>query len=221
MYNDIIYDNHYQGIPLSNEHGPYVESWLANALATIEGLMNESHWVIASCMALKSPEKPGQFNWHLGNNPVPEFVKKMQQQARWKHTQLHKKNPRRKKPIVDAIWQKGCTEQGNTFYRVILLLNWEAYHEQSIGFDAADTLQYRARMAWAKAMQIPENQSAAYIRFPNREQVKVENTAEGLFELFPRVSTLCTVPDDQYRQAFSVFGSTRHAPRHRTLTRHG
>lgn len=213
MYTNLIHDNEYHGIPLSTEHCPYIEQRLADALATVEGIMNESHWVIASCLELKAVEQAARFISHLPDNKAEDFVKKLQHHARWKHTELHKGNPRRKQPIIDGIWQKLYTQHGNTIYRIILLMNWEAYHEQSVGYDAADTLQYRARMAWAKIMDIPANQSGAYIRFPDRWLLTVDNSAEGLCTLFPKVSVLCTLPSEQHGQSLHAFGSTRRATR--------
>lgn len=209
MCNDVTYDQHYHGIPLSGEHGPYLKSRLADALATVEGIMCDSHRVIASSIELRVPEQTSRFMMDISDNSALKFVNKMQHHARWKHTELYKHHPHRKQPIIDAVWQKGRSQQGYTVYRMILLMNWEAYHEQSIGYDAANTLQYRARTAWAKIMQIPANQSAAYIHFPIRGLLTVDNTLEGLFELFPRISMLCTVQNEEHGQVFQVFGSTR------------
>ena len=48
MTNNLIHDNEYHGIPLSTEHGPYIEQHLANALATVEGIMETNNRIIAS-----------------------------------------------------------------------------------------------------------------------------------------------------------------------------
>lgn len=215
MFEDIIYDNHYQGIPLSTEHGPYAAHRLADALATIEGIMESNHRIIASCIELLVPQhNPFRGGWN-SDEGVTDFVKKLQHYARWKHTELHKQNPRRRKPVIDAFWQKASTTQGNTCYRIMLLLNHEAFYEQSIGYDPASTLQYRARQSWAKVMQIHQHSSGAYIRFPNHGLLIVNNTAEGLCQLFPKASVLCTAPSQMQGQAFESFGSTRQAKRRR------
>lgn len=215
MTDNLIHDTHYHGIPLSTEHGPYIEHRLADALATVEGIMETNNRIIASCIELLVPDQsPFRMGWNT-DECVTEFVKKVQHYARWKHTELHKRNPNRRKPVIDAIWQKGCTAQGKPCYRVILLLNREAYFEQSDDYDPASTLQYRARQAWSKVMQIPQHHSGAFIRFPNHGLVMVDNTADGLFQLFPKVSVLCAVPRQMHGQAFESFGSTRQAARRR------
>jgi hypothetical protein len=117
---------------------------------------------------------------------------------------------------VDAIWQMACSPAGKPYYRVMLLLNHAAYHVQSPGYDAANTLQYRARQAWAKVAQIPQNCSGKYIRFPPNGMMTIENNADGLCRLFARASALCAVPNDANGQAFLAFGSTRKASKYRT-----
>ena len=211
MFDNIIHDNHYHGIPLATEHGPFIENRLADTLATIEGLMEASNRIIAVCLELLVPDGSG-FGFHLGNDHhVAEFVLKLQRQVRWKHTELHEKNSRRRKPIIDAIWQEVLTANGRTSYRVMLLLNREAYYEQSIGFDAANTLQYRARMAWAKVMQIHKHHSGGYIRFPHHGLMITDNTADGLFQVFAKASMLCAVSSQANGQRLMGFGSTRKA----------
>ena len=51
MTDNIIYDQHYQGIPLAIEHGPFLEKRLADALVTIENIMQT---IVASLSDRKS-----------------------------------------------------------------------------------------------------------------------------------------------------------------------
>jgi hypothetical protein len=208
MINNIIQNTHYQGIPLATEHGPFLEIRLADSLTTIENIMNKSRRIIVFCMEVLVPVSCGMGS-SLYDDPVPQFVAKLQKQARWKHTQLHGQKTRLHVPIIDGIWQEVMTPQGRTGYRIMLLLNREAYDEQSIGFDAANTLQYRARMAWAKVNQIPTNQSGAYIRFPNRGLLITDNSTEGFCQVFAKASTLCTEPAQLPGGRYLGFGSTQ------------
>lgn len=215
MTDNIIYDQHYQGIPLAIEHGPFLENRLADALATIENIMQNNRRITVACMELRVPEYNGFPFSRIVDTSIIKFVKKMQHYARWKHTEIHNGQRQNDRPVVDAIWQMTCSPTGKPYYRVMLLLNHAAYHVQSPGYDAANTLQYRARQAWAKVAQIPQNCSGKYIRFPPNGMMTIENNADGLCRLFARASALCAVPNDANGQAFLSFGSTRQASRSR------
>ncbi len=211
MYTDIIHDTHYHGLPLSPNHGPYLEHRLADALATVDGIMQESHRIAVQIVEILDGSTLDPLGSARSEKCVKAFVKRLQHYARWKHTDLYKKKLHRKKPVVDAIWQKHATNNGRAWYKVALLLSWEAYYEQSIGFDPTETLRWRARKAWAKIQTIPDVQSGQFIRFPNNGLILANNTARGLCEVFPKLSELCTVPDPQHGQGFILFGSTRKA----------
>ena len=215
MFNDLIHSHEYHGLPLSPDHTPFIEPRLADALATIEGIMSTNRYITAVRVDLRIPNPTGlHFGWGADASAI-EFVKKMQHYARWKHTDLHKGQRQKHRPVIDAIWQMARTPNGNPCYKVMLLLNHAAYHEQSIGFDPANTLQYRASQAWSKVNQIPKHQAGAYIRFPAYGLMTVENTADGLCQLFAKASVLCVMPNDAHGQAFLSFGSTRQAHRSR------
>lgn len=210
MFDKITQDTHYQGIPLATGQGPFLQMRLADALVTIESIMERSNRIIASSIEVLVPDKTG-FGYSLYDDPVPQFVAKLQKQARWKHTDLHGNRKRRGIPIIEGIWQEVITPNGKTSYRILLLLNREAYDEQSVGFDAANTLQFRARNAWAKIMHIPQNYSGAYIRFPYHGLLITNNSAEGFCEVFERASVLCAVPNPVPGRGQLGFGSTQKA----------
>lgn len=215
MTDNIIYDHHYQGLPLAIEHGPFLENRLADALATIENIMETNSRIVAVCFEVLVPS--GHCNG-FGFTPshsqcVAELVSKLQRQARWKHTDLYGKRVKRRKPVIEAIWQESLTANQRSIYRVMLLLNHEAYFEQSISFDAADTLRYRARMAWAKAMQIHKHQSGAYIRFINHGLLIAHNDSDGLLKVFAKASALCGVPNQGFGHTPMGFGSTKQVSR--------
>lgn len=210
MFDKIIHDTHYQGIPLAAGVGPCLEIRLADALLTIERIMERSNRIVVCCMEVLVPYS-SEHAFLPFDDPIPQFVAKLQKQARWKHTELYGNRKRRSIPIIEGIWQEVITPNGKTSYRIMLLLNREAYYEQSIGFDAANTLQYRARMAWAKVMQIHKHHSGGYIRFPHHGLMITDNTADGLFQVFAKASMLCAVSSQANGQRLMGFGSTRKA----------
>ena len=77
MNTNLIHDKEYHGIPLSTEHGPYIEHRLADALATAEGIMQTNNRIIASCIDLLVPDQsPFRMGWNT-DEYVTEFVKKV------------------------------------------------------------------------------------------------------------------------------------------------
>lgn len=217
MLDTITYTSEYHGIPLSPDHAPFIEQRLADALATIEGIMQNNRRITVACIELRIPEYNGfQFTWSADAS-IAAFVKKMQHYARWKHTELHKGKRQKDRPVIDAIWQMACSPTGKPYCRVMLLLNHAAYHVQSTGFDPANTLQFRARLAWTKVMRIPQQSSSAYIRFPQNGLMTIENSAEGLCQVFAKASALCGVPSDANGQVFMSFGTTRYSSRNGML----
>ena len=86
MYQAAIYDNHYQGIPLSTNHDQFLASRLDDALATIDGAMAESTRLVMSCYELHFPTNiPFYFNLRSDEHVV-NFLSKLQRKARWKQT---------------------------------------------------------------------------------------------------------------------------------------
>lgn len=205
----------YQGISLPPEYAPFIEQNLADALATIDGAMKHERWIMSACVDLRLPDYRGFLRPPCTNHLALKFVKRMQHYARWKHTDLHDGIRQLHRPVVDAIWQKAYASSGVPFYRVMLLLNSEAYNSQTTGFDPAETLQYRAKLAWANLMNIPKEHWGHYVRFPADGMMHVDTTADGLCQLFAKASALCTAPTSFNDQGFVLFGSTRQVRRHR------
>lgn len=164
---------------------------------------------MAASMDLRLPDFTGLIREPCTNHLAIKFVKKMQHYSRWKHTDLHDGVRQKIRPAVEGIWQKARADSGVPYYKVMLLLNRDAYCSHDTGYESASTLQHRARLAWAKSMQIPMHHAINYVRFPANSLLGIDTTTDGLCQLFAKASALCSVPSDTHRQAFRVFGSTR------------
>ena len=75
MTDNIIYDQHYQGIPLAIEHGPFLENRLADALATIENIMQNNRCITVASMELRVPEYNGLPFSRIADTSIIKFVK--------------------------------------------------------------------------------------------------------------------------------------------------
>ena len=198
-------DPDYKGIPIQPAQGPFMESYLERTLRTIDGAMSDSQMLYMSCVTLSAVSSNGfpfTFNPHA---PIEAFIRAMigwTKNCQSNNTYLHKRNAR-----IDYVWQMSRNEHGIPVFRIMLLLNPEAY--LNLGDKPErQNLIYRVHRCWRQALSCPLDTAIKSTKF-NTLLDYVGNGADDLIQVFQRATVLCKAPLHDQGRGTHGFGSSR------------
>jgi hypothetical protein len=206
----LVYDGDYKGLPVIKNAAPFLADYLERALQTIDCAMNESYSLIWSCFELHLPNHRPAYLEHYSNNVVTKFLASLKYRAVWKQKHLANGKTVKRKANIDFVWDKNIGQNGKPYFRVILLLNREAYIDQGVPHYPADaTFLYRLYNTWEKTLNITEREARNLIRFPGKKMELIRNDAEALATVFEKASTLCRAPVEDQGIGCHGFGTSR------------
>jgi hypothetical protein len=204
----LITDSTYKGLPLAENGGPFTTRDLDYALATIEGAMRDSPKLVIACMELLIPRSIATYMDRYSDDTVKRFLTLLQQRARWKQTEQSKGKTIKRRATIDYIVKKDQSESLKS-YRVMLIMNREAYDKQNPFYTNDSTLTHRIRTTWAKTLNQPEHAANSLVKLSDHYVKFVDSSAEGLIEVFGKASRLCTADSAEYGLGCYSFHSSR------------
>lgn len=206
----LVYDSDYKGLPVIKNAAPFLEDHLERALQTIDCAMLESPSLIWSCFELHLPNNRPAYLEHYSNNVVTAFLASLNRKAVWKQRDLANGKTVKRKANIDFIWHKNISQNGKPFFRVMLLLNREAYTDQGVPHYPADaTFLYRLYKTWANELNITDREARNMIRFPGYKIGFIRNDAEALATVFEKASILCRAPVEDQGMGCYGFDTSR------------
>lgn len=202
----IITDDNYKGLPLPQEDGGYFATHLDSTLTTIDGAMGESSRLILSCFTLSFPQHVNPMLEMYSNQSISKFLKALNGWA------IKVQNGRggaiQRKAHIDYVWQKAYLEPGKPVYRVMLLLNPEAYYDQGKPADES-TLLYRIQLCWGRAINQPLTVATKLVKISGKLVTLTGNDMDALISVFGKASRLCVAPTGTCGLGSHDFGSSR------------
>jgi hypothetical protein len=202
----IITDDNYKGLPLTELNSGYYATHLDSTLNTIDGAMGNSSRLIQTCFTLSFPPHVNPMLEIYSSKSIGKFLKALQGWA------IKVQNGRgvaiQRKAKIDFIWQKDVLDSGMPVYRVMLLLNPEAYYHQGKPAEES-TLLYRIQMCWGRVINQPITVAAKLVNISGKLVTLTGNDMDALIRVFSKASRLCAAPTGTCGLGSHDFGSSR------------
>lgn len=199
----------YQGIQLPAISAPYVESRLADAWETTKCSMRGNEKVMACRFEIRIPNSYMSGFFFDGNKLANNLVNYVRNIVRNSHKNGNYSQESARRPSSEVIWQARMVNGNGLSYRIVLLLNPEAYYKQHPYKMPQEVVMNRIVHAWSRVSNQSASAATRQVQFPYGWIQDVESSRYGLEEIFPKISVLCTEPDGHNGAVFAGFGTTR------------
>lgn len=203
--------NHFRGLPILIERGPFIFEYLEKLHLTITRALNQYPRLFAIRFDLRYLDSTVDSDGIYGGATIERFVDSLKAKIKHDRKRAARNSARIHDTVVRYAWAKEYGGTGRPHYHFLLLLNLDAYHTLGNFTSGQENLYCRIQSAWASALGICWDESLGLVHIPDSStyRVKRDNQHYILGELFKRASYLCKIETKRLANQEHSFGSSR------------
>lgn len=204
------YDATYLGLPVQQDKGPFVLSYLERLKQTIDLALAQYRRVFAFRVDLRLPVGQLLPDETFTNEIISRFI------ASFKAKIAH--NRRRALAVyqyahecdVSYVWAREIGERDRPHYHLVILLNRDAYCTLGNFTSKQSNIFHRLEEAWASALGLPVYAVTGLVEIPENPTYDLRRDDQPSIEaFFYRASYLCKAATKSYGDGQHGFGCSR------------
>lgn len=200
--------NHYAGLPIQADKGPFALEYLDSTYATIQRALADYPRLFAVRFDLHYAFNQALPDDAFSSVVINRFVESLKAKVRHNRSSAMENTKRVHNTIVRYVWVKEYGVEGRPHYHFLLLLNRDAYHTLGFFNSKNENTFKRIVSAWASALSLPCDQARGLVHMADRGVYSV-CTANDFAALFYRVSYMCKIKTKKYGDWEHAFGCSR------------
>ncbi len=204
------HDATYQGLPVQQDKGPFVLSYLERLKQTIDRALAQYRRVFAFRADLRLPTGLLLRADALSNEIMSRFIASFKAKIEHNRRRALAVDKYAHECVVRYVWAREIGEYGRPHYHLLILLNNDAYCALGKFTSKASNTFHRLEEAWASALGLSVADVNGLVHIPDNPTYKLRrDDQQGMNDLFHRASYLCKAATKSYGSWQHGFGCSR------------
>lgn len=189
----LCYENHYRGLPVMFEKGPFIEEYLEKLWQTTKRALAVYPRVFAARIDLKFPRSYGMPEYVEHNTVLRRFIESFEAQIRADQIKSSIEGRRVHPTVLRYFWVREVSSDGHPHYHFAFLLNHDAYHTLGRLVTERVNMIYRLEKAWASALRLSILDVGGLVNVPENAAFRLSGDVNdpGVAAFFHRTSYFC------------------------------
>jgi len=207
----LYYSNTYLGLPIQQDKGPFIVSYLDSLLMTIIIAIEQYRRVFAFRVDIRLPAGMYLPEVAESNEVIGRFIESFKAKIKHNRNKAFLVNKYAHDSVVRYVWAREVGERnGVPHYHLVILLNYDAFCALGQFEPGRDNMFNRLQEALASALSLSYDAVSGLIHFPDNARYCVHRGCnEELAALFFRASYLCKAATKVYGDGTHGFGASR------------
>jgi hypothetical protein len=203
----LYYGDHFQGLPIQANKGPFFEQCLERLHQTIERSLDAYPRVFAFRFDLRLPPNEVLPFFAYSNQVIDRFNESFKAKVKHNRCKAKRKNPHAHDTKVRIFWVREFGQFGRPHYHCAMLLNRDAFHMLGQYKSDANNIFSRIVEAWASALGMPVDHVAGLVQVPDNPIYHLDRGEPyGVAQFFYRTSYLCKTATKFFGDGGHCFG---------------
>lgn len=203
-------DNHYMGLGIQYEKGPFIREYLHRLYETINRATSQYREVYAFRFDLRLPAHFSQHNLAYENEYVDRFIASFKAKIRHNRKIASQKNAGAHDSTVRYVWAREVGQHGRPHYHFAVLLNKDAYCALGTFALGKDNMFNRLSEAWASALGVAVGAVTGLVEIPQHPNYYLHRQdPPSIAAFFFRASYLCKAATKTFGHGGHGFGASR------------
>ncbi|EOV2221043.1 TPA: inovirus Gp2 family protein [Pseudomonas aeruginosa] len=206
------YDNTFEGLPIMEAKGPFIEQYLSRCKCTIERALECYSRVFAFRVDLRLPLWIELPEYVYTNLVIREFLKSFKAKIEHDRQRAQTRNRYAHDSDVHYVWTREVGSGERPHYHLLILLNADAYFRVGNKTSSKQNIFTRLQEAWAQALGLRADAVSGLVGIPPAAEYRLTRRPgdeRALVDLFYRASYLCKAATKVYGDGQHGFGSSR------------
>jgi len=204
------YDATYLGLPVQQDKGPFVLSYLERLKQTIDRALAQYRRVFAFRVDLRFPANQQLPADAFTNEIMSRFIESFKAKIAHNRRRALDVDKYAHECVVRYVWVREIGESGRPHYHLLILLNGDAYCALGSFTSKQRNTCHRLEEAWASALGLPVAAVDGLVHIPDDPTYKLRRgDQQGMNDLFHRASYLCKAATKSYGNWQHGFGCSR------------
>lgn len=205
------YGSTYLGLPIQQDKGPFILSYLDSLYLTISRAMVQYGRVFAFRVDVRLPAGMYLPEVTESNEVIGRFIESFKAKIRHNRSKAFSVNKYAHDSVVRYVWAREIGERNGTpHYHLVILLNYDAFCALGKFEPGRDNIFNRLQEALASALSLSYEDVSGLIHLPDNARYHLNRgCSEELAALFFRASYLCKAATKVYGDGTHGFGASR------------
>lgn len=204
------YASIYRNLPVMQEKGPMIESYLESLYRVIDNTLADYPRVCAFRFDLRFPWRMHAEDDLIDNQVISRFIESLK--AKIKHNRMlaRQSNTTFHDTKLRYVWAREVGDDNRVHYHVALLCNRDAYFSMGNFISGLPNMYQRIHEAWASALGLPQGDAIGSVHVPPNAVYRFSrDDTSGASDFFFRASYLCKVSTKNFGLGHHGFGASR------------